>query len=573
MLITRLLLLSFMLFTLPDDKPKNSLIFISPLKIPVSLSANFGELRADHFHSGIDLKTQGVTGHEVLAASEGYIYRISVSPGGFGKALYIRHPSGFSTVYGHLDKFSDEIEEYVIGRQYERKSFMVNIYPEKETFQVQQGELIAYSGNSGSSFGPHLHYEIRKSDNEVPVNPLMFDFGAGDDISPVIQNLVIYPLGKKAFINGQNKMKKLDVSGYQGNYSVTSSNDIYINGPAGFGIRTYDLLNGSYNRCGVYSIELSIDSSCIYKYVMDGFSFTESRFINSHIDYGTYIRDNIYVQRMFSLPNDKLGVYKDLINRGIFSFTDNKVHNVQVSVTDVHNNRSVLNFKVKPYDSDLPELTDNQDNNLRIMPFGKSNKFISNDITVSIPGGALYDTLFFEYKRESGTSDMLSDVHVVHNRYTPLHKPFKLAIKPQKLIAGMESKMLIAQISDNMKRTGLNSEWENGYLTTDVRSFGNYCIDIDTVPPSISSLNLAPGTNISGRKEIRIRISDSFSGIKSYEPSIDGKWALFEYDAKNDLLTYRLDPARITKGNKHQLLLTVTDNRNNVSRLSCDFTW
>ena len=573
MLIIRLVLLNLLLFNIPDDKPKNSLIFISPMKIPISLSANFGELRADHFHSGVDIKTQGVIGQEVMAAAEGYIYRISVSPGGFGKALYLRHASGYSTVYGHLDKFSDDIEEYVVDQQYVKKSFMVNLYPSKETFQVNQGDLIAYSGNSGSSFGPHLHYEIRKSDNEVPVNPLMFDFGTGDDISPVIENLVIYPLTKKTFINGRNHMKRLDVSGNRGSYSLSSSSEIFINGPAGFGIKTHDLLNGSYNRCGVYSIELCVDSSCIFKYVMDGFSFTESRFINSHIDYGTYMKENIFIQRMFSLPNDKLGVYRDLVNRGIFNFNDNKVHTVNVIVTDVHNNRSVLNFSVKPYQVDAPDIAETQDNSLKIMPFSKSNKFISNDIIVDIPGGALYDTLFFDYKREQGASDMLSDVHVVHNRYTPLHKPYKLAIKPQKIIPGLESKMLIAQISDNMRRIGLNSEWEDGFLTTDVRSFGNFCIYLDTIPPEISARNLVPGADISGRKEIRIRISDSFSGIKNYEPSIDGKWALFEYDAKNELLIYKLDPERITKGTQHQLLLKVTDNRNNVSQLTCNFTW
>jgi hypothetical protein len=150
---------------------------------------------------------------------------------------------------------------------------MVNLYPARDSFEVKQGDLIAYSGNSGSSMGPHLHYEIRKSDSEIPVNPLMFEFGAGDNVSPIIENLVIYPLGRKTFINGRHNMKKLDVTGNHGNYSLSQGNEIFINGPAGFGIRAYDLLNGSYNKCGVYSIELCVDSTCIFKYVMDGFSF------------------------------------------------------------------------------------------------------------------------------------------------------------------------------------------------------------------------------------------------------------------------------------------------------------
>jgi hypothetical protein len=292
MLLINILLSGIMLFSNPDDKPKSTSLFIAPLKIPVALSANFGELRIDHFHSGIDIKTQGAIGKEVLAASDGFIYRISVSPSGFGKALYIRHPSGYSTVYGHLDRFAPEIEKYVTEQQYQKKSFMVNLYPANENFEVRQGQLIAYSGNSGSSMGPHLHYEIRKSDNEGPVNPLLFEPATEDNIPPVIQDIAVYPLSSKTFINGRNHSRRIDVSGSRGNYDLQSGNEVFINGPAGFGIRTYDLLNSGYNKCGVYSIKLCVDSVCVFRYVMDGFSFDESRFINSHIDYEAYMRES-----------------------------------------------------------------------------------------------------------------------------------------------------------------------------------------------------------------------------------------------------------------------------------------
>jgi hypothetical protein len=286
------------------------------------------------------------------------------------------------------------------------------------------------------------------------------------------------------------------------------------------------------------------------------------------------MRENIYIERMFSLPNDKLGAYRNVVNHGIFNFNDKKAHNVSVVVSDVSNNKSILRFKVKSYDINAPEIRNEPEkDNLRVMPYEKTNRFIANDISVSIPGGALYDTLYFDYKREKGSGTMLSDVHMVHNKYTPLHKPFKLAIKPQRTISGKESKMLIALINGNMSRTPLNSEWEDGYLTAEAKSFGNYCICIDTVPPVISARSLSQGINLSGKNEINIRISDDFSGIKSYEPYIDGKWALFEYDAKYDLLTYRFDPERIKKGIKHNLELVVTDNKNNTSRYSCDFTW
>jgi hypothetical protein len=558
--------------TLYDD-PKDKSIFISPVKIPLLLSANFGELRIDHFHSGLDIKTQGVTGKEVVAAATGYIYRISVSPGGFGKALYVRHPSGYSTVYGHLDKFTPEVEDYVKALQYEKKSYLVTLFPSKEKFPVKQGELIAYSGNSGSSAGPHLHYELRKSESEIPVNPLLFEFGTDDNIEPVIEKLVIYPVNHHTIINNQNIIKKINVSGGHGNYYIPAEDEIRISGLAGFGIKSFDLLNESYNKCAVYSIELAIDSMLIFKYVMDGFSFNESRFINSHIDYETYQKDNIYIERTFVLPNDKLSVYKDVVNRGIFNFNDDRTHHAEITVSDVHNNKSSLSFKIKAQSAKSQDVAETIDKNLKLMPFNKSNKFVSENLSISIPAGALYDTLYFSYKKSAGTKEMLSELHYIHNKFTPVHKAYTLSIKPGIIPSGKESKMLIVQLDDDQKKNAINSILTDGYLTAEVLSFGKFYIGIDSVAPVISVNGLVSGAILTGKKEIKIKITDDFSGIKSYEPIIDGKWALFEYDQKNNLLIYRFDEQRITKGTKHSLSLKVTDNKDNIGFYNCNFTW
>jgi hypothetical protein len=573
MLLTRLFIISIFFWNTLYDNPKDKSIFISPVKIPLLLSANFGELRIDHFHSGLDIKTQGVTGKEVVAAANGYIYRISVSPGGFGKALYVRHSSGYSTVYGHLDKFTPEIEDYVKARQYEKKSYLVTLYPVKEKFPVKSGEVIAYSGNSGSSAGPHLHYEIRKSDSEIPVNPLLFEFGTEDNIEPVIEKLVLYPINRHTLINNQNIIRKINISGGHGNYYVPAENEIRISGLAGFGIKTFDLVNNSYNKCAVFSIELEIDSITIFKYVMDGFSFNESRFINSHIDYETYLKENIYIERTFVLPNDKLSAYKDVVDRGIFNFNDDKTHHAEITVTDIHNNKSSLSFNVKAQSAKSQDVAGTIDKNLKMMPFNRSNKFVSDNISISIPEGALYDTLYFSYKKSSGTKEMLSELHYIHNKFTPVHKAYILSIKPSEIPSGKESKMLIVQFDDDQKKSAMNSIWAEGYLTAEVLSFGNFYVGIDTVAPAISANGLVSGAILTGKKEIRIKITDDFSGIKSYEPVIDGKWALFEYDQKNNLLIYMFDEQRITKGIKHSLSLKVTDNKDNLSFFNCDFTW
>jgi len=381
--IIRLFFISILFFNTFTISNKDNTTFISPVKIPLLLSANFGELRVDHYHSGLDIKTQGVTGKEVVAAAGGFIYRISVSPGGFGKALYVRHPSGYSTVYGHLDRFTQEIEEYVKSQQYEKKTFLITLFPGRDKFPVEQGDIIAWSGNSGSSAGPHLHYEIRKSDSELPVNPLLFEFGTGDNIEPVIEKLAVYPINRNTFINNNQGIKKISVAGGQGNYYIPAENEISISGLAGFGIKAFDLLNNSTNKCAVYSIELKIDTITLYKYVMDEVSFNESRYVNSHIDYETYMRENVYFERAFILPNDKLSAYKNIVNRGLYNFNDNEVHKVQIIVTDVHDNKSNLSFNVKSQVSTPVKTATIQDKNLKTMPYNRSNKFSAENISVT----------------------------------------------------------------------------------------------------------------------------------------------------------------------------------------------
>jgi hypothetical protein len=546
--------------------------FIPPVKIPLALSANFGELRIDHFHAGIDIKTQGVTGKEVVAADQGYVYRISVTPNGFGKALYLRHESGYSTVYAHLDRFSPEIEEYVKKNQYERKSYSVSLFPPAEKFSFGQGEVIAWSGNTGGSTGPHLHYEIRKSDTEEPVNPLLFNFGPADNIRPVIERLVIYPADSRTQINGRNSKLRIQVSGGNGNYIIPSENEIRISGPAGFGLKSYDLLNDNNNRCAVYSLELRIDSITRFRYRMDKFAFSESRYINSHIDYEAYMREKVYYERTFLLPGNRLPAYHDVIDRGIFNFTDSRNHKVEIVLEDAAGNRSSLRFTVM---SEPPssEVHHNRSNDGIPMIYNRSNRFRAENITLTIPSGALYDTLYFHYGRESGTNQMYSDLHLVHDIYTPLHKAYTISIRPNRVPEGLAAKMLIVQKGENHSLSSAGGKWTEDFLTAEVQSFGAFFVGIDTVPPVINANGLAEGADLAGRKEIRIRITDDLSGIKSYIPEIDGKWALFEYDQKNNVLIYRFDPEYIISNSNHTLVLKVTDNRDNESVFRSSFKW
>jgi hypothetical protein len=498
MLLLKYLIYSILFINTLYNTPKDRTIFRPPVTIPVLLSSNFGELRIDHFHSGIDIKTQGETGKEVVAAADGYIYRISVSPGGFGNALYVKHPSGYSTVYAHLDRFTPEVESYVRAQQYEKQSFLVTLFPAKEKFPVKQGQLIAYSGNSGSSGGPHLHYEIRESDSEKPVNPLLFVTGASDNISPVIEKIVVYPLSSNSYINDHRNNLKIAAKGGQGRYSLSTDKEIVISGSTGFGIKSYDLLSGSPNKCAVYSIELKIDSTTIYKYVMDDFPFTDSRYVNAHIDYETFMKENTYIERAFVLPNDRLENYSNLVNRGAFNFKDNKKHSVLFIISDISGNKSRLAFQVRSTTERPAGLSSPETSSRKMMPYEKANKFSTEDVSVNIPSGALYDTLWFSYKRNSGTPVMLSDLHSVHNKLTPLQKAITLSIKPTRVPKGMESKMLIVQLNDNMSKRACPSTWADGFLKADVLNFGDYYIGMDTIPPHVSATGIS-GANLTGK--------------------------------------------------------------------------
>jgi len=568
-----LLLISIIFFHTIVWGQKDRNLFIPPLKIPLTLSASFGELRADHFHSGIDIKTQGVTGKEVVAADDGYVYLLLVSPVGFGRAIFIRHPSGFSTVYCHLERYAPEIEEYVKTKQYENKSFAVTIYPPKERFQVVKGDTIGFSGNSGSSTGPHLHFEVRKSDGEKPVNPLLFNFGIEDNLKPVIERLAIYPGSGNTTINGRKGNLYLNLTGADGFYSLPEGTELRINGPAGFGITSYDYMNNTASRFGINSIELQVDSMPWFTYEINEFSFYETRYINAHIDYEAAQRNNIEIERTFVLPNDKLSLYKNFMNNGLYDFNDNKSHTVKIIVKDGSNNKSVLSFNVTPA-SPITTLTrEKPDSSIRVMPFGKSNLFISDGVKVSIPSGALYDTLHFRYSKSDGNGKLFSDIYHIHNNFTPLQKAYSLYIKPDSIPVGKASKLLIVQLDENKKMSYAGGTFSDGLINADLLSFGNFAISIDTIPPVISANGLTQGADLTEKKDIRIRITDNLSGIKSYTGLIDGNWALFEYDPRYDLLVYKFDPERITKGTNHKLSLRVTDNKDNTSVYNCEFTW
>ena len=554
--------------------------FRRPLDIPVLLSATFAELRDNHLHSGIDYRTQGVAGHKVFACEQGYVSRISVSPTGYGNALYITHPNGYTTVYGHLDAFNDEITAYAKRQQYSQERFAVNLFPEPALLPVKRGEVVAFSGNTGGSSGPHLHFEVRDTETEETINPLLFGFGVKDNIPPVMRRLAVYPVGEGSTVNGSAKKLILDLEKTGNSYRIAGGVKLKIVGKVAFGIDTFDQISGSANRCGPYSIRLWVDSAMMFSQTMDRFSFDESRFINSLIDYEYYLSQRVRFNRMFIEPNNLLSVYDRHLNRGVVSFPDSANHRTLVVVRDMHGNNSRLEFTFvyKPgkttqttATSYIPELF--RYPKISEPMYKKEMKHTQQGLLVVIPADALYDEIDFTCTASAALKGLYSRIFKIHNPNTPLHKAITIEITADTLPERLRDKALIVQIDPKGGRSGVGGAYRDGVVSARSTVFGEFAIGVDTVPPRITPVNIKNGANMAGVKNIRFTIKDNFSGVSAYNGRIDGQWALFEYDAKNNLLCYNFDADRLTKNTQHTLELKVSDAKGNTAEYTARFTW
>lgn len=540
--------------------------FIQPLEIkPPALAGSFGELRSNHFHSGVDFRTNQRTGFPVYATADGYISRLRVQNSGFGLALYINHPNGYTSVYGHLDRFNPKIAQEVKKIQYQKKSYEIDEFPNSDFIPVRKGEVIAYSGNTGSSGGPHLHFELRDTKTEATINPQLLGIQIPDNVPPVIYSMYVYRLNGQPF-NEFTPKQYFQVIGANGNYSLNKVNTINLSGEVGFGIVATDRHSGQSGLNGVYSIELKLDGKSVFTSALERFSFANSKAINSHVDYPTLLNQKRSIQKSFVDPGNPLQIYSNLVNNGRISFDDGKLHDLNYIITDAAGNKSTIAFKVQS-DPKAVIKTPTLPSGINF-PFNKVNNFDNDEVKVVLAKGTLYNDLNFIYKKlPKPQGNAYSAMHQIHNNYTPLHVGFEVSIKADStLLPKYRSKALIV----NGNRSSQGGSFENGYVKANPRNFGSFFIAVDTIAPSIVPVNISNGKNMAGLSKMSFRISDNLSGIKSFNGYIDGKWVLMEFDAKTASLWHNFDE-RTTKGN-HKFELVVTDMKDNVKRYTINFT-
>lgn len=538
-----------------------------PVKIPVFLSGNFAELRPNHFHGGIDIKTQGRTGIPIYAAADGYVSRINISASGYGNALYINHPNGTTTVYGHLDRFSKPIEDFIRNIQYQKEQFAVDQTVEPGILPVTRGEEIAKSGNSGSSAGPHLHYEIRKTKEEIQLNPLLFNIPLTDKIKPTIQSLMVYPASAGATVNGKQTTQRFEVLLSGNTYQLKTAQVISVSGKIGFGLQSIDRHDGSANKCGIYSLNLSIDEETIHAFKLDELAISQTKYINSFIDYALAVRTGLRLYRSWREPGNQLEVYTTETT-GLYDATDGQKHRVKYELSDIYGNTSSLEFFIQATDKTIAT----EEPKGELMKYNRDNKLKNDDLVFTIPEGALYSDMYFEYEKKPTVQKFYGPTFQLHTTQVPLHFACNLKIKASHLPEELRNKAMLAQIDPlSGKINSATGKYEHGWIEGNVRTLGHYTLAVDTIPPKIVSLIFGENKTLKDPNKLQLKINDNLSGIEKYRGTIDDKWVLFEYDLKNNLLSYTFDKSRFTFNKNHTLILEVSDYKGNTSTYKTNF--
>lgn len=535
--------------------------FIAPVEFPMLLSGTFAELRSNHFHSGIDIRTQGVEGKKILACADGYVSRIRISPFGFGKTVYITHPNGYSTVYAHLSGFNPEIAAWSRAEQYRMEQFDVDLFPEAGLIQVKQGDVIGYSGNSGSSQGPHLHFEIRDSGTERPVNPLLFGLAVKDFTRPTINGIRLYPEGDNALINGKSTPFNPGIAGWGLSYRLSKSDTIEVSGGVSFGINAHDLLSGSNNKNGINRITVFNGNEIFFEWNAESFSFSETRYINSFIDYATYSSSRERFMRTKVEPNNKLSLYRKVTGNGILNIRADIVYPIRIEIADGSGNTSAIKFVIRGKVAQNGVIKPRIDG--QVFSYKRLNRFVTPHLKISMPGSCLYDSIVFEYNSTASDGNSCAPVHMIHNAETPVHDYYDLSVRVDPAYQKLAEKLVVVSLSSNDKPSSIGGKYEGGYINTRAREFGRFTVMADTVAPVIKPLNITNNKNVGKQNSIRISISDNLSGIKSYRGTLNGKWILMDYDPKNKLLEYNFD--ELINPGVNEFLLEVTDDAGNKS--------
>ncbi len=534
--------------------------FRSPLDIPIILAGTFGELRSNHFHSGIDIKTQQRQGLPIYTIGEGTVTRIKISHWGYGKAIYIAHPNGYTSVYAHLQKFSPEIEAYIKKIQYDKKSYEIEIFPDYGELKIEKDALIAYSGNTGGSSGPHLHFEIRSSLSEKPTNPLLYGLEVRDATNPTFQALYAYPLSENAVVNKSNEKIQIPFSRQKdGSYLAESVSAI---GTIGFGVAAYDRQDLAANQNGLFALEQKVNGKVYTDIDFENFSFSETRYINTLIDYEHFATYKRRIQRCFKVPGNVLSIYNTSYNEGKIAVREGLSYTVEIQIKDLNDNISTLVIPVEG----KKEPIINKKNSTKTSSYivaSKPNNFDLGFAKVYFPADTFYEDFYIDLKNGQ-------DTVTIHNNRIPAHKNFTISFDTSKFPEEDLKQAFIARLDNKRRPNYVKTYKRNGTFTTRTRNLGMYTIAKDTLAPIIRPKNFKTKQWLTNYRYLSLYIADDLSGINTYKATLNGEWLLMEYEPKTKTLTYNFDDKILDK-KQCELEVVVTDNVGNSTTFTSSF--
>lgn len=540
------------------DYPRN--LFRNPLAIPISLAANFGELRTNHYHMGLDIRTEHRENLPVYAAADGYVYRIRIEPFGFGQAIYIRHAEGYLTLYAHLNAFYPALAAWVKQKQYQMNQWETTLEPPQGLFTVKKGDLIALSGNMGGSQGPHLHFEIRTFPEDINLNPMLFGLPVKDDTPPVIRSMSVYDRNRSFY--EQNPVF-VPVRGGSGHFTI-SLPELICNTPnPGFGVLGFDTQTGSNNPNGLYEGIIYDNNIAISGFQMNRISYNETIGINAHIDYPTHAHEGLYYQLLFRLPGYNHSIYHEAFPEGIIHLADGQPHTIRIELKDAYGNSSNLEFKAryqaatsirKDFAGKMfyPRMVDGMETTASAFYLGETS---------------LYDSVHLSEQESPGLeNDLVSDLHQFGNSSIPLADTMIVRIKQKKLLEWKQK--VLMQWSEGKDFEVKKPVWLGEWATCAFRSFGTFSLVLDTIPPSIKVPGVVENANLHRSHRIAVLAQDNYRKIKNFRGTLDGNWLLFSND-KARAFIYHFDEH--CPPGKHELKIYAEDEAGNASSFVLHF--
>jgi Peptidase family M23 len=548
------------LFT-PAVYPKG--YFRNPLEIPMSLSGNFGELRPGHYHMGLDIKTLARENQPVHAAADGYIARIKIEPAGFGRAIYINHPNGYTTLYAHLNDFNPKLENWVKQQQYAKESWNVFLELTPDQFPVKKGDFLAYSGNTGGSQAPHLHFEIRRTQDDVNLNPMLFGFPLEDNTTPRILRLAVYDRAKSLY---EQSPRLIPVKGTGSSYITTPDLIMVASPKVSFAITAFDTHTGSTNLNGIFEALLYVDDAVVTGFRMDNISYNDTRYLNAHTDYRTKSTGGPWLEHLSDPPGYVNSIYKMAKGDGAIDISNGAVHAIRIVVKDAYGNTSTLQYKVQYNGAAVPPAVNTAK---MFYPF-MLDGFEAEHCEFYIGERCLYDSVHIRYGQSANTLPQgVSDVHTIGSASIPLQESFLVRIQPTRPLTVNEQQRTVMQWFSGSKNDVQKVEWQKNWASARFRDFGSFRLVVDETAPQIIPSGFADGANLSKASRIVFTVTDNLGGFKNVRALLDGKWLRFTND-KGRTFIYRFDEKCL--GGPHELVISAEDEAGNKVEKTYHFT-